>query len=149
MAITRLIYFSENQIDPAQGSVVRELGNILAASNKNNKPLGISGALVFDDRWFLQTLEGERERVWGTLRRIEDDQRHSNIVVVEAKEVPTRVFGSWWMGLATRTNATAGAFAPYLKDGVLRPDDMKADDILDLMIRLAQTGMTRKLTVAA
>lgn len=149
MAITRLIYYSENQIDPTKSSVIKELGNILSASNRNNKPLGLTGALVFDDRWFLQVLEGDRGPVWQTLRHIEDDERHSNIVVVEAKEVPDRIFGSWWMGLATRSNLTADAFAPFLQGGVLRPNEMRADDILSLMISLAKTGLSRKLAVAA
>lgn len=149
MPLTRLIYYSENQIDPSKSSVLSELGSILSASNRNNKGLDLTGALVFDDQWFLQTLEGERARVWETLRRIEEDERHSNIVVVEAREVPTRIFGSWWMGLATRNAATAKTFAPFLKRGALRPEEMSADAVLQLMIGLAQTGLTRKLAAAA
>jgi hypothetical protein len=85
MPLTRLTYYSENQLDPAQGSVVAQLAKILSASNRNNKPGNITGALVFDDLWFLQVLEGDREDVWHTFERIKDDERHSRVTLADVR----------------------------------------------------------------
>lgn len=145
MALTRLTYFSENQIDPSKGSVVKELGNIVSASNRNNKAAALTGALAFDSQWFLQVLVGDRAAVWKALKRIEEDERHSNIVIVEAIEVSTRIFANWWMGVATRNDATADAFAPFLRHGLLQPQDMTAEAILTLLISLSKIGFSRQL----
>lgn len=149
MPMIRLIYFSENLIEPNGRSVLSQLNDVLAASQRNNERDGITGALVFDDRWFLQILEGERAAVWRTLHRISDDERHANVVIAEAAEVEERLFGNWWMGLATRNAETAPLFAPYLRNGLLRPQDMSARAILDLVVRLANVGLSRKMAAAA
>ncbi len=149
MSVTRLVYFSENQIDPATGSVVRELSRILSASNRNNKPLGLTGALVFDDLWFLQTIEGERSKVWATFERIKGDPRHADITLVDVRDAPERIFANWWMGLAKREAATEAAFRPYLKGNLLQPHAMSGDSILALMIDLARIGLARQLAARA
>ena len=149
MALTRLTYFSENQIDPSKGSVVKQLSAIHSASNRNNKVVGLTGALAFDSQWFLQVLEGDRTEVWKALRRIEEDDRHSNVVIVEAIEVSARIFGNWWMGIATCNAATADTFAPFLKNGFLQPQDMTAKEMLTLLISLSKIGFSRQLATAA
>lgn len=149
MPMIRLTYFSENLIEPNGRSLLSQLNDILEASQRNNERAGITGALVFDDRWFLQVLEGERTAVWGTLNRISDDERHANVVIAEAVEITERLFGNWWMGLATRNASTAQFFAPYLRNGLLQPQDMTARAILDLAVKLAGVGLSRKMAVAA
>lgn len=145
MPLIRLTYFSENQIDPAAGSAVRILGQILGASNKYNQKSGITGALVFDDQWFVQSLEGDRSKVWATFDRIRKDPRHSDVVIAEVVDLQSRIFANWWMGLATRTAATEHAFAPYLLRGRLDPREMTASDMLSLMKALSQIGLHREL----
>jgi hypothetical protein len=56
LPLSRLVYFSENQLDPKKGSALSQLSDILSASNRNNKLANITGALVFDDFWFIQVL---------------------------------------------------------------------------------------------
>ena len=145
MSITRLVYYSENAIDPASGSVVRELSKILSASNRNNKPIGLTGALVFDDLWFLQTLEGERSKVWATYERIKGDPRHADVTLVDVRDASERIFGNWWMGLAKRDATTEATFKPYLKGDLLVPAAMSGEQILDLMIDLTRIGLSREL----
>jgi len=141
----RLVYFSKNLLDPLDGSVLRQLSEILNTSKRRNKPAGLTGALVFDDSWFLQVLEGERADVWKTFKRIESDERHAGVVVVEIKPMQERMFGNWWMGFARRVDENEQAFRPHLRDGKLKPEDMTADEILALMTALAKTGLSREL----
>ena len=149
MVLTRLLYFSETQIDPRGGARLAGLRDILAASRRNNKAADITGVLVFDDHWFLQALEGPRASVWATLKRIEEDERHTGLVVVDARQVEGRLFASWSMGLATRRGETAEVFAPYLNNGLLRPQDMTAAEVLGLMSALGGHGFARTRAAAA
>jgi len=145
MFVMRLTYFSRNQIDSSDGSVLRELGTILEASSKNNNASGLTGALVFDERWFLQTLEGERTAVRNTFKRIEADERHSNITIVDARNIHDRIFGSWWLALVQPGSENRESLGAFLRDGNLKPDEMTSGQILELMIHLSKTGSSRRL----
>jgi hypothetical protein len=144
MPLSRLIYYSEYQIVRGEVSVLGQLSRILSSANRNNKAQGLTGALIFDELWFIQVLEGNREAVWRTFQRICEDERHGNVVLVEMREVAERRFGNWWMGLATRNDQTEAAFAPYLRSGHLSPPAMSAEMMLDLMVALAKLGLSRE-----
>ena len=149
MPLSRLIYVSEAQIDPAEGSLFSQLAGIMKASIRNNQASGVTGALVYDDAWFLQALEGERRAVWRTFERINSDERHANCLLIAMSEVGERVFDNWWMGLATRDADTAAAFRPYLRGGMLHPPEMSAEEILGLMRELAKHSLRRQMRNAA
>lgn len=149
MALSRLIYVSEPQLDPSHGSTVSQLAAIMAASKRNNQAAEITGALAYDENWFLQVLEGERRAIYKTFTRINEDERHAGCLMIEMTDVKERLFGKWWMGLAVRGNDTAAAFRPYLKGGVLQADTMTAGDILALMAALAKIGLNRDMRAAA
>ena len=149
MPLCRLVYVSENCLDPLQGSVVRQLSDILRASNHNNKVSQISGALIFDEMWFLQALEGERRDIWRKFERIQEDERHANVVLVELVEIERRSFGNWWMGLAKRTAETEHLFIPHLRNGRFSADAMPAREIVALMEELSSFGLHREIATRA
>lgn len=149
MPLTRLIYYSEYQIVPGEISALGQLNLILSSANRNNQRLGLTGALIFDELWFIQALEGSREAVWRTFQRICEDERHACAVLVEMREVKERCFANWWMGLATRNDRTETVFAPYLRNGHLSPVTMSADTMLELMVALAKLGLSREVTNAS
>lgn len=149
MALARLIYVSEPQLDPAHGSTITQLGAIMAASRRNNEAAGITGALAYDESWFIQVLEGERRTIWKTFARIGEDDRHTGCLLIEMADIEARLFGKWWMGLATRGIDTVATFLPYLVNGALRADTMSARDILTLMAALAKIGLNRDMRTAA
>ncbi len=130
-------------------SVLSQLGQILSVSNRNNKAVDISGALIFDDLWFVQALEGDRKAVWQKFQRICDDERHGNIVLVEMRDIEERLFGNWWMGLADHNERTHAAFAPYLRHDRLSPVNMSASALLTLMINVAKLGLSREVLSSA
>lgn len=144
MKLARLIYISEPLLDRARGSTISQLALIMSVARRNNKVLNITGALAYDERWFLQVLEGERRSIWQAFSRIIEDERHTDCVLVDMTEVDDRLFGNWWMGLATRDSVTAPAFAPFVRGGMLRADLMSAHDIIMLMIALARLGFRRE-----
>ena len=149
MALARLIYVSEPQLDPAAGSTLAQIATILSASRRNNEAANITGALVYDEHWFVQVLEGDRRAIWQTFARINEDERHAGCLLTEMADVDRRMFGNWWMGLATRDAVTAPAFLPYMSKGVLRADAMSGRDVLALMSALAKLGLNRDMHAAA
>jgi len=93
--VFRLIYSSHSLLAPDESR--GELGAIFTAARRNNKALGITGALLTSGRAFAQTLEGEERAVRDLYGRIERDPRHERITVLQEGEVDGRVFGRWAM----------------------------------------------------
>ena len=125
MHLVRLIYYSENRLDAVGGqSQLDVLKDILEASQRNNAKRAITGALVFDDLWFYQALEGEREVVWQTFMTILDDPRHGEVVLGECVAIETRLFGQWAMRLARPNALTRPLFDRFTVAGVVRPSLM-------------------------
>jgi hypothetical protein len=126
-----------------------DLNKILEASARNNEKADITGALLFDELWFVQILEGEREAVSATLRRIMDDERHANLTIMDARPIEQRLFGNWWMGLSFLRGDMS---ALYLKHGIgerLDPRRISGDQALALAVDLAASGLDRRATEAA
>lgn len=82
----------------------QELGEILEVSRRNNVPSGLTGVLIYryspDEKMgcFIQLLEGEKEKVLETYRRIAEDNRHHSKIVIEEGTTDARQFPSWSMG---------------------------------------------------
>jgi Sensors of blue-light using FAD len=91
----RLVYRSHSRI-PVDGRVV-ELGEIFSVARPANKKLGITGALLLTDGWFVQVLEGQEAAVRGLYERIAADPRHDAVELLQAVTVDERVFARWAM----------------------------------------------------
>lgn len=149
--LTRLIYHSENHLGAAGGRMIGDLNAIMDASNRNNQRDGITGALLFDTLWFVQILEGEREALSATLRRIMSDERHDAVTVMDAGAIDARLFGNWWMGLGLLRGDSADAL--YARIGLperkFNPRVMSGEQAVALAQALGQTGLSRRLAPAA
>ena len=88
-----LLYTSHNRVPPA--ALDEELANVLEVSLAHNRAKSITGALVSTPARFAQVLEGPREAVMATMKRIEADPRHRDIVVVANEMLPERSFPRW------------------------------------------------------
>ncbi len=146
MPLSRLTYFSENQLDLKLGRPLEQLRGIMKASVHNNKKRNITGALIFDDLWFIQALEGDRRDILSLYEKLKDDDRHANVCMAELIDVETRMFGNWWMGLATRDSVTQPVFERYLRRGRLHPNEMQAAQLTDLIRSVAKAGLDRLIS---
>lgn len=93
MKIVRLTYASRLARDCGPD----QLGKIMETSRRNNKPLGVTGALCYSPRGFLQILEGPATPVNDLFRRIVQDKRHSAVTLLEYVPIPHRDFEHWSM----------------------------------------------------
>ena len=104
MNIVRLIYASrlKKKLDHA---AVEKIADV---SRRNNKKLGVTGALCSSPRGFLQILEGPPAAVNDLYNRIVRDPRHADVTLLEYVKVPFREFENWSMAYV-RTDEIAQA----------------------------------------
>ena len=94
-SVFRLIYRSHSLIASDQRR--SELGAIFNSARRNNKRLGVTGALVISEQSFVQALEGDESVVRDLYASITQDARHDNVSLLEAEVVEGRTFGRWAM----------------------------------------------------
>ncbi len=75
-----------------------ELDALMEISQRNNARLGITGLLIVKGRTFMQALEGESATVDALFQRIEQDDRHKNIIIISEENITERQFPQWHMG---------------------------------------------------
>jgi hypothetical protein len=75
------------------------LFDLLLRSRSANAARGITGALFYQDRFFLQCIEGPTVAVSQLVERIALDRRHAAFTVLSDQPmVPARLFSTWAMG---------------------------------------------------
>ena len=125
----RLVYSSRSRIDAAARKT--ELGDIFTFARRNNRSLGVTGALIVTGDAFAQTLEGDESVVRELYERICGDDRHDDVTLLQAGAADDRVFGRWAMaevsgdgGPDTRllSNADRGTIVAAGRDERVTPE---------------------------
>ena len=93
MHLSEITYFSQ----VAENVDYKEVESIGKRAQERNQERDITGALLFDNRFFLQRLEGDRTVISETYSRITRDSRHHSLVVVSAGPIEVRLFPEWAM----------------------------------------------------
>jgi blue light- and temperature-responsive anti-repressor len=93
----RLVYASKNLLQGPEEEVMAAVRQILDASQRNNREVGVTGALMFNAGAFAQVLEGPRRGVEATFERIQRDLRHSDVTVLQCGPAESRGFTNWSM----------------------------------------------------
>ncbi|WKK82069.2 BLUF domain-containing protein [Marivirga arenosa] len=91
--LSQLVYVSD-RVNNSE----KEIENILQACKKNNPDLGITGALLYSDKKFLQLVEGENDTIMTLYDKIKDDHRHKNCIMLSYMPITKKSFPSWHMG---------------------------------------------------
>lgn len=91
--LIELTYVSE----PAEEMSFLGLMRLLYHSYLSNQALGITGALIFEDQKFGQVIEGPASVIDGLWEKIQKDDRHKNVKLIDRKPVPRRSFMKWTM----------------------------------------------------
>lgn len=69
-----------------------EVEKIIDAGCRNNAELDVTGTLCFENNYFLGCLEGSRENINAIFNKIVDDNRHTEVHLLELKEISHRYF---------------------------------------------------------
>lgn len=78
--------------------------DIARACERNNPPEGITGALYFDGRQFLQLIEGDMPALDGLLATLRRDTRHTQLHVIDRLTNWERVFPGYPMKFVDGSN---------------------------------------------
>lgn len=97
MIVIRAVYMSRPSKAAFQPNFGKTVDAISRQSHANNKRLGLTGALIVHEDWFIQVLEGEREKLTPIFTKIMCDKRHDDMRVFEITTVPERMFKDWAM----------------------------------------------------
>ncbi len=130
--IHRLIYYSRQRIKT--GDLDRQIGDILAASVRNNAKVEVSGLLIAHQGWFVQVLEGAALDVQTTLGRISHDHRHSESKIISVSPVEERLFGAWAMCAPSLTTIDDEILTALDLRGPFRPSQLKKSTALKLLL---------------
>lgn len=106
------------------------MNSIVSTAHKRNEQLEISGLLCWSGEFFLQCLEGRRDRVTQCFAMIATDPRHHSVELIVSSPIAVRWFGEWGMGFSRLMSSHrldlesmgGKAFNPYL----LAATDMQA-----------------------
>lgn len=128
-SVFRLMYSSHSLIGSDQRTT--ELGEIFTTARRNNKRLGVTGALVVSGDSFVQTLEGDEQVVRELYATISQDARHDEVKTLEEQVVETRAFGRWAMAkvaddggsdIPLLSNASKGVIVAARAKTVITPE---------------------------
>ena len=107
----RVLYCSRNRIPGNKEAVAGGIRDILAISRENNARAGVTGGLLFTQGCFAQVLEGPLDAIEATFERIQCDERHSDVTVLQSMPIAARDFSDWSMAFAGTEN-TGDALSP-------------------------------------
>ena len=127
----RILYCSKSTLPNDTDLAVEEVRKILAASRTNNARDGVTGGLFFSLRWFAQVLEGPAEMVESAFERIQCDERHSNVTVLQSGPIGSRDFPDWSMGFAGQQKSSGIGSA--ILDAALTGETAAGSDVLTLL----------------
>jgi Sensors of blue-light using FAD len=110
MALFQLMYISTMTVD----GLATVLG-VVDTAVRNNTHDGVTGMMLYADGNIVQVLEGEKEAVERTFRKILTDPRHRGVEVLVEQEILERDFSHWSMGYQ-HINAAQLAGSPLLQN---------------------------------
>ena len=121
--LRRLAYLSTSR-KPMSSA---ELAVLCAVSEHNNRIESITGILLYVDGSFLQVVEGPCHAIRMLLAKLEVDERHTSMTVLENVSASERLFPDW---------AMEGRGAAYRDlDGVYAPSESFTDMVRRLWAR--------------
>lgn len=133
MPSVRLLYFSRATRELA----LSDMQDILATARSNNAEINVCGMLCYDNRYFLQALEGDRAIVSELYLDIADDPRHDDVVLLSLEEIQAPEFNDWGMGYAS-SSPRFNQLLTELKQDVFEPGALSQQDALNLLVQLSQ-----------
>jgi hypothetical protein len=117
-----------------------ELIAILKKSKANNPRSGITGALCFSEGVFIQVLEGGRVAVNKLYNRIANDDRHTDVVLLNYEEIDERCFSGWSMGQVNMTRLNPALLLKYSETAKLDPYTVSGKVSMALFQELVATA---------
>jgi hypothetical protein len=132
-----VMYLSQSLIESA------EVDELVSYSLTNNLATGVTGAMLFTGRYFVQIIEGAPDTVEKLIARIRKDSRHHKMKVILRKPTTKRTYQKWSMGYVVLPFADQ-AIVPLLGDSPTDHDLQRLEKLLlTSVIRNEDLGVVR------
>ena len=76
----------------------KDLEELLVDIRQRNKLQKVTGLLLYNDGTFIQLIEGKSGIIQNLYEKIQNDRRHSNVVLLLEESIKKRAFPDWTMG---------------------------------------------------
>lgn len=106
-----LIYLSKHKT-----LTVSELEELLKEARKNNAQHEVTGILYYDDKHFIQLIEGPKTNILQLYNNLLKDNRHQEFNLQELKETPARGIPEFYM----KYTRNLEEFLTYVKSETVR-----------------------------
>ncbi|WP_311274995.1 BLUF domain-containing protein [Methylobacterium sp. WCS2018Hpa-22] len=126
MPLSQFVFYSRNLVKLTGGSMRDMVRDILASCNRYDHASGMTGALVFNEDFFLQAMEGETSTISEQLWALAADSRHSGMVLVSAVPLQQRALRGWMVGYAGRSEALNALYLQYGPTAKFDPTEMSS-----------------------
>ena len=131
-SLVRLLYYSTASREMS----LSDMKDILTVARENNGKEGLCGMLCYDNRYFVQALEGEIKAVNELFFGIADDPRHSDVIIVSYEYIEKQTFKEWNMGYAGSTPVFMQLLAK-LNQSIFEPSELSPKQIYALLRHLS------------
>ncbi len=92
----------------------KELNNLLEQSRTANLKIGITGLLAYKDGNFMQTIEGQEQKIMELMLKISRDTRHHGIILMFKGFIERREFSNWSMAYLNLSGDSSEGFSDFL-----------------------------------
>jgi len=92
----------------------KELNNLLEQSRTANLKIGITGLLAYKDGNFMQTIEGQEQKIMKLMLKISRDTRHHGIILMFKGFIERREFSNWSMAYLNLSGDSSEGFSDFL-----------------------------------
>jgi hypothetical protein len=112
MMLRSILYFSNSTLVYSNGTGIDQL---VHQSRTWNNSVGITGALVFTERNFVQFIEGPEGAIADLLEKIRADRRHTGMNVIQDATAQDRYFQRWSLAYSGPDSFIDNELAPLLQ----------------------------------
>lgn len=133
MSLHRIVFYSRNETTFNAGSMRDFVRGVLESCSRHDHLSGLTGALLFNEHFFVQVMEGDPASLSEKLWTLAKDDRHSLMVLLQAGEITKRSFVTWSVGYAGRSPALDRIYLAHGPTAKLDPMNMSASGVTDLI----------------
>ena len=131
--MVRLIYASRM----VGGLEHKELDDIMQTSRRKNEKRGVTGALCYSARGFLQCLEGPSDVINELYGQIIRDDRHVDVTLLAYSDIHQRSFAKWAMAYIRADELDGMILRKYCAHRTFEPFAMSAQQALGFLTEIA------------
>lgn len=128
----QLIYCSEVSAEISN----KQLVQILQKARNNNSKDNITGVLFFNHKYFLQLLEGDQLPINTLYRKVINDNRHTNVTLLNYEKIIQRSFENWAMGFANQKNVSVEVYKKHGLKAEFNPFELETQNLVSFLKEL-------------